>query len=114
MRVFGNINNRITEQLSLVPEVGMGVTLNYYSDQHAGTIIEVTPNKIVVQEDTSTLIGGSLLSEYQEYSFAPNPKGKIHDFSLRSNGLWIECGSSANNGTSLTIGQRDEYCDPSF
>ena len=35
-------------------------------------------------------------------------------FSKRKNGMWVEEGHDRRNGSSLTIGERDEYNDPSF
>lgn len=115
MRLFGNILNRIAETVNKTPEVGMGATINMHSDRHAATIIAVlSPTRIQVQEDKAKLVGGSRDSEYQEYEFTPNPKSKVTTFSKRKNGLWIEEKDDQQSGTSLTIGERDEYYDPSF
>lgn len=117
MRLFGSINSRIAETAtaSRTPEVGMGVTINLFTDRHAATIIEVvSPTRIRVQEDKAVLVSGSRMSESQEYEFTPDPKGLVRTFSKRKNGLWIEADSQRHNGTSLTIGERDEYYDFSF
>ena len=117
MRLFGSLNSRIAEAATAnrIPEVGMGATINMHSDRHAVTIVAVlSPTRIQVQEDTSKLVSGSRMSESQEYEFTPNPKGTVTTFSKRKNGLWIEAGASRGNGSSLTIGERDEYYDPSF
>jgi hypothetical protein len=38
--------------------VGDGVTINYYSDRKAATVIKRTPHSITVQRDTATLLNG--------------------------------------------------------
>ena len=117
MRLFGCINSRIAEAATAnrAPEVGMGCTINLHSDCHAATIIDVlSPTRVRVQQDTSKLVSGSQMSESQEYEFTPNPEGTKTTFSKRKNGLWIEVGSPRTGGTSLTIGERDEYYDPTF
>ena len=115
MRLFGSMTNRMGEMVNVEPKVGMGATINMHSDRHAATIIEIlSPTRIRVQEDKAELVKGSRMSESQEYEFFPNPKGSISTFSKRKNGLWIKQGHERQLGTSLTIGERDEYYDPSF
>lgn len=121
MRLFGSIESRMAEMAKMPePQVGMGATIHMHSDRHAVTIIEVlnplNPARIrvVVQEDKAKLVKGSCQTEEQEYKFTRNPKGQVRTFSKRKNGLWIEEGHDMKNGSSLTIGERDEYYDPTF
>jgi hypothetical protein len=115
MRVFGNIYSRMSESVNKVPEVGMGATINMYTDRHAATIVEVkSPTKIVIQQDSAERTDSNGMSESQDYAFTPNPKAAKEVYTKRKNGLWIKTGESKGNGTSLHIGQRNEYHDYSF
>lgn len=95
-------------------KVGLGATMNLWSDRRAMTIVEVvTPRKIVVQENETKCIdyyGGSyeVLDTIAEYM------GK-HTFTLRKNGTWVEEGQPKKFGSvTLTVGFRHHYIDPSF
>lgn len=116
MRVFGNLMNRIAEGAKMPePQVGMGCTINMHSDRHAATIVKViSKTRVQVQEDKAKLVSGSRQSESQEYEYTPNPKAEVRTFSKRKNGLWIESKDGRSMGTSLTIGEREEYYDPGF
>ncbi len=115
MRVFGNLMNRLQEHNLVKPEFGMGATINMHSDRHAATIIALlSPTRVMIQQDIAKLVSGSRQSESQEYEFLPNVAGRKRVFSLRKNKVWVEEGAKQSSGTSLTIGERDEYYDPSF
>lgn len=95
-----------------LPTIGMGVTIQYYSDREAGTIIQVTQNgrRIVIQEDTATRTDNNGMSESQSYEFAPNPEGTIHIATLRKDGTYRLQGSKER----VYLGTRDKYYDYSF
>jgi hypothetical protein len=114
MRVFGSLTNRIAEStVQPEPKVGMGATIIMYSDRHAATIVRVsTPRRIVIQEDKTALVGGSRMSESQEYTFEPNLKAELRTYTKRKDGVWRELADHTT--TTLVIGDRDEYHDPSF
>lgn len=95
-----------------LPEIGMGVTINGWSDKHAGTIIEVLRNgrSIVIQADTAIRIDNNGMSESQEYTYQPNPQGSITVATLRQDGSYrVKGGSSI-----VSLGFRREYYDYSF
>ena len=96
------------------PEIGMGATVCYWSDRHAGTIIEVSKNCVLVQHDKAIRTDSNGMSDMQTYSYERNPQGQVMEFTLRKNGRWIQRGSDMKNGVSLVIGHRREYYDFSF
>lgn len=94
--------------------VGMGATMNLWSDRRAMTIVEVvTPRKVIVQENETKCLdyyGGryEVLDSLAEYM-------SRHTFTLRKNGTWVEEGQPKKFGSvTLTVGFRHHYIDPSF
>jgi len=79
------------------PTVGMGCTMYYWSDRKAGTVVEIERDKkgaikyLVVQEDTANRTDSNGMSEDQDYTFEPNPKGEKHvvKFHAKLN-KWVE------------------------
>lgn len=109
----GSVINRIMEQSKQPePELGMGVTICMWSDRHAGTIVGMsrTKHRLAVQADTATMVGGSAMSESQEYCYERNPEAGIQVFTRRKNGSYRRLGGN----TGLLIGHREEYRDPTF
>lgn len=109
----GSLVNRLMEQSKQPqPEIGMGVTICMWSDRHAGTIVGMSRSghRLAVQEDTATMIGGSAMSESQEYRYERNPDARIQVFTRRKDGSYRELGGS----TGLLLGYREEYRDPTF
>ena len=101
-----------TSKPATIPEVGMGATINYWSDRHPGTIIQVTRNykRIVIQEDIATRIDNNGMSESQKYTYQPDPNGVIYIATLRKDGRYRITGGK----TFVSIGYRDRYYDYSF
>ena len=92
--------------------VGMGATMNLFSDRRAMTIIEVvSPRKIVVQENNTRC-----LDYYAgNYEVLEELVGGTYTFTLRKNGTWVEEGQPKKYGSvTLTVGFRHHYIDPSF
>ncbi len=71
-------------------KVGDGVTINYYSDSHACTIIARTKTTLTIQQDKATLnkdwkpeiipggfVGHCVNNNTQEYNYERNEKGRI-------------------------------------
>jgi hypothetical protein len=121
MRVYGNIMNRIAESCKqTTPEVGMGATITMHSDRHAATIVAIevfksgpnkgTASRVTVQQDIAKRADKNGMSECQEYTYTPNPKAQVQEFTLRKSGSWQEVGGTSG----LIIGERDEYYDFSF
>lgn len=101
--------------------VGDGVTLNYYSDEEAATVIEIDPKGrwIKVQEDKAIRTDSNGMSESQTYEFERNPSGRIHTFyKTRHKGitLFTNTGRSTygDYGIWLSLKQRRCYFDYSF
>lgn len=117
MRVYGNLMNRIAEGApNPEPKVGDGVTIYYWSDRHAGTIIAVkSPKSIVVQSDLEVRVDtNGPFTESQTYRYEQNQNGPTQTFTKRKNGRWVAAGEGMRSGTMLTIGTRCAYRDPSF
>jgi hypothetical protein len=109
------INHLMKNSKQTKPEVGMGVTALYYTDRHAGTIVEVISDKrIVVQEDIATRTDQNGMSESQSYDYTPNPKAARQVVTLRKNGRWVKQGSKMQHGPAFQIGYRNTYHDYGF
>ena len=95
-------------------KVGLGATMNLYSDHRAMTIVEVVnPKEIVVQENETKCI------DYYagEYEVLDTIAEYMHKstFTLRKNGTWVEKGQPKKYGSvTLTVGFRRHYIDPNF
>jgi hypothetical protein len=87
--------------------VGDGVTICYWTDRRAATVIKVTSATITVQQDISTRIDKNGVSEIQEYKYKANPKGCTSIFRL------TKCGWRNKNKEGLMLG-RHSYYDYSF
>lgn len=109
------------------PEVGMGATKLYWTDRYAATISVVFERGkylyVGVQEDDATLIGGSGLSESQEYEYKPNPDAPTRYFRFNPKSeKWEAVNFSpetkrfkkSGSGVGLLIGKRCKYRDPHF
>lgn len=111
----------------ITAKVGEGVTMLYFSDRHAGTIIDVSPSgkTVRVQRDTATLLNGPDSGEpdalvfhaggfcghmtgVQRYAYAPDPDGAIYTFTLRKNGRYVRKGESVG-GCRLVSGRSESY-----
>lgn len=94
------------------PKVGDGATIQYWSDRAAATVIWVSPSghQVEIQEDDAKLTSGTILSEYQEYTYAPDPKGRKFTVTRRQNGDYRIKGQS----TRVYFGFRKAYRDPHF
>lgn len=103
-------------------KIGDGVTVNYYSDRKAATIISKTDKKIEIQFDKQEIDpnwkpemvpGGfsaiCLNQNDQKWICEPDPNGEKQIFTLRKNGKWILRGNNTNNRTSLSVGRHPFY-----
>lgn len=91
------------------PAVGMGATILMWTDRHAATIVKVTRTQVHVQRDTATRVDDNGQSEVQDYIFTPDTKAPVEVFRKTKTGYRM-----AGGGSSLRIGERDEYHDYSF
>jgi hypothetical protein len=96
----------------IVPSVGMGATIQYWSDRKAGTIIRVDYNgrRLVIQLDKPIRIDQNGMSECQEYEYHRNPEGTIYIATLRKDGGY----RVSKTKMSVALDVRDEYYDYSF
>ena len=96
----------------VIPEIGMGVTIYYYSDRTAATIIEMSKSKqtLILQEDLATRIDKNGPSTDQTYSYERNYEGLIHKATLRKDGRF----RIAKSRSLVALGFREEYYDYSF
>ena len=80
------INHVISGTTNLAPAVGMGVTILGWSDRHAATIVEVSPDgkRVGIVRDVATRTDSNGMSESQSYSFTPGT-GNPSFYTLRKN-----------------------------
>ena len=107
------------------PEVGMGVTILAWTDRYAATITEVKTVRgrlvLTVQRDRAVRTDRNGFSEDQTWVYQRNTHGRIQTFRQRHNGMWQEVTVNSKTGrliavegNGLRIGERQEYCDPTF
>ena len=114
---YGSLINAISgSNPDLIPEVGMGATILYWTDRRAATVIEVSKSgkQITVQYDKATRTDDHGMSDAQSYSYERNPNGATRVFTKRKNGQWIAKGDPLRGGQRLGLGYRKEYYDFSF
>jgi hypothetical protein len=94
------------------PEIGIGVTINHYTDQTPGTVVQVSPTrkKIVIQEDKANRTDNNGMSECQSYEYERDPNGTFYVATLRKDGTYRITGSTRT----VSIGNRRKYHDYSF
>lgn len=96
---------------NLVPEIGLGCTICYYSDKRAATVTKiVSPYKIEVTFNQTKCI------DYYagEYEILPELEGGAKVFTKRRNGYWVAEGQSYKDGVLLMLHYQNHYIDPSF
>ena len=94
------------------PQIGMGATIQHWSDRSAATIIQITHNgkRIVLQRDNATRIDQNGMSESQEYSYKRDETGELFFATKRQDGTFRLVGTR----TIVSLGVRNEYYDFSF
>jgi hypothetical protein len=92
------------------PEIGMGATIQHWSDSTATTIIYITPKRLILREDNAQRVDKNGMSESQEYVYSPNPEGKQWLATLRKDGSW----RIAKSTQIVTLDVRRQYYDYSF
>lgn len=96
---------------NLIPEVGLGCTICYYSDKRAATVTKiVSPCKIEVTFNRTKCI------DYYagEYKILPELEGEPKVFTKRSNGRWVQEGQAYKDGVLLMLHYQMHYIDPHF
>ena len=91
-------------------QVGDGVTICYYTDREAGTIIKRTKNTITYQQDKAIRTDNNGMSDCQEYRYEWDPNGKVEVYHWSH-----KYGCFRNSKNHLyVINGRHEYFDYSF
>ena len=96
---------------NLVPEVGLGCTVCYYSDRRAATVTKIiSPCKIEVTCNQTRCI------DYYDgkYEILPELEGGEKVFTKRRNGYWVMEGQPYKDGVLLMLHYQSHYIDPSF
>lgn len=101
-------------------QAGDGVTIHYYTDAHAGTVISRTKNKLVIRRDKATLdpnwkpefIPGGFCAHCtnqseQTYTYEPNPDGVI--YTARWNDNKKRKGWYVDQSLRVSFGRREFY-----
>ena len=103
----------VWDKMEVSVEVGMGATMNLWSDRRAMTVTKViSPKKIEVVENETKCLDW-YASDYEILDTLTNKCS--HIFTLRKNGTWVEEGQPKKFGSvTLTLGFRHHYIDPSF
>lgn len=96
---------------NLVPEVGLGCTVCYYSDRRAATVTKIiSPCKIEVTFNQTECI------DYYagDYRILPELEGGAKVFTKRRNGRWVADGQAYKDGVLLMLHYQSHYIDPHF
>ena len=96
---------------NLVPYVGLGCTICYYSDRRAATVTKIiSPCKIEVRFNRTKCI------DYYagEYEILPELEGGTKVFTKRRNGYWVAEGQLYKDGVLLMLHYQNHYIDPGF
>lgn len=109
---WAEVISKIWQKTEIAPEVGMGATMNLWSDRRAMTVTKViSPKKIEVRENDTVCKDWYASS----YDILPTLVGGTTVFTLRKNGTWVQEGQPKKFGSvTLTLGFRHHYIDPSF
>ena len=96
---------------NIVPKVGLGCTIIYYSDKRAATVTRIiSPSKIEVTHNAVRC-----LNYYAgEYEILPELQERTAIFTKRSNGKWIMEGNKSKDGVRLMLHYQHHYIDPSL
>jgi hypothetical protein len=89
-------------------EVGDGMTVCFWSDRQACTVIErsASGKTIVVQEDKATRTDSNGMSDAQSYSYEPNPQGKRYTARRGADGRYRIGGK---RGNAVAPGRHQHY-----
>lgn len=125
-----NLRKELTNmERVLLPEVGDGVTVCYWSDSSAFTVVSVAKNgkSFVMKKDDTTLdpnfkpeiipggfVGHCVNQNDQSYTYTFNPNASEIKVTLRKNGTWKQEGEKAKSGSTIIVGIRSKFHDYNF
>lgn len=94
------------------PSIGMGATIQHWSDRSACTVVQITHGgkRIVLQRDIATRTDNNGMSESQTYTYQVNPNGDLFYATKRKDGSF----RLTKSKTLVYLGVRDEHYDFSF
>lgn len=106
---YGTLTNQIfSETTPVLPSIGDGATLIYWSDRHAYTVVAVEDKWIWITRDLAERTDSNFEIGPQEYSYSTDADGVPVKAILRKDGNYYF------GGHVLKIGFRDEFYDPHF
>ena len=102
----------------IIPEVGRGCTICYYSDKRAATITEVEYTKDGKPKAVTVTHNKVKCLDYYagDYEVLPELEARRKErFTLRKNGRWyMEGQETSPNSVVLMLHYQEHYIDPSF
>ena len=103
---------------SMNPEVGMGITYGAGSDRYVGTIHKVSPDGKTFWFTDDHCKNTAVFPD-QEWEMTPRPETDTDKMSMvkmvargKKKGAWTIGGKA--DGTRVSVGVRNKYCDPHF
>lgn len=100
----------------VIPVIGMGASGGHGSDCYPYTIVSVSKDgkKIEVTRDEHKPAPGYDYYSNQVHTFTSNMDGAREMYRLRKNGRWVRASEPMRGGSSISLGFRKYYQDPSF
>lgn len=101
---------------SILPKVGDGATICYWTDRHACTVVSVSPTgtRVGVTRDIVKRTDDRGMDECQTYEFTTDPDAPVIYFTWRPRrGAFVKVGERAS-GLRVHVGSRREYHAFSF
>lgn len=106
--VFSQMEESGTQ--SREPFLGMAVTINYFSDRLAATIVGIKGKSVSIRHNKVTT-----LDYYAgKYEIHEELEGGEQTFTKRKNGRWVAEGQNLKNGLGISLGLHDHWIDPNF
>lgn len=107
----GSLHNLIADRANAADdfEVGDGVTLCWWTDRTACTVIARTAKSITIQEDKAMRSDSNGMSDAQSYEYSPNPEGRTFTARMTKRGWRV-----GGQGGQAVIPGRRHYHDFSF
>jgi hypothetical protein len=112
-RHTSNVMSQIAEDVTQcnAPYIGMPVTINYYTDRRAATVVRVINEKEIAIQDNKT----KTIDYYAgTYEVLPDLEGAEQVFTKRKNGRWVAVGQCLRKGLGISLGMHDHWIDPNF
>lgn len=110
------INQFVTTDRAIVPEVGMGVTELWYTDREAGTVVKTGNHRgrpaVWFTRDKAVRTDNRGVCDSQEYEYSQNESAEMRMAVLCTDGKYHVGGKLSGN--KLWLGVREEYYDFGF